>query len=164
MGTALSMPATAVLAGLILIVGYSMSHSVVAVEGTDWVEPILVWISICMPTGSGKSALCKYLHKIVDDTRANCRIDDDQPPWFFDDQSIEKLGALMGENNWKLLGLFDELPMFLAQMNIYRGKGISDSHELALLLKLYGGTEWNRRTGMYIGNCFNLHVRNHTFT
>ena len=70
----------------------------------------------------------------------------------------------MGENNWKLLGLFDELPMFLAQMNIYRGKGISDSHELALLLKLYGGTEWNRRTGMYIGNCFNLHVRNHAFT
>ena len=76
------MPATAVLAGLILIVGYSMSHSVVAVEGTEWVEPILVWISICMPTGSGKSVLCKYLRKIVDDTRTSCGIDDDQPAWF----------------------------------------------------------------------------------
>ena len=52
------MPPTAVLAGLVLITSYSMSHSVAEVEGTDWLEPVLVWLSICMSTGSGKSALC----------------------------------------------------------------------------------------------------------
>ena len=30
-----------------------------------------------------------------------------------DDQSFEKMGELMEENHCKLLGLYDELPMFL---------------------------------------------------
>ena len=30
------MPSTAVLYGLLIIVGFSMAHSVVEVEGTDW--------------------------------------------------------------------------------------------------------------------------------
>lgn len=38
-GQALSIPSTAVLAGLPLVVGFAMSHSVVEVEGTDWQEP-----------------------------------------------------------------------------------------------------------------------------
>ena len=42
------MPAVAVLAGLLLIVSYGMSHSVVIVDGTDWIEPVLLWISICI--------------------------------------------------------------------------------------------------------------------
>ena len=73
------MPAVAVLAGLLLIVSYSMSHSVVAVDGTDWVEPVLLWLSICMPTGSGKSSLCKYLRKLVEDARSQTGGDDSQP-------------------------------------------------------------------------------------
>lgn len=140
----------AVLAGLVLIVGYSMAHSVVVVEGTDWVEPVLLWISICMPTGSGKSGLWKYLRKLVNETRLNCGLNESKSSWFFDDQSIEKLGAMMCDNDWKLLGLYDELPMFLAQMNIFRGKGLCDSHELALLLQLYGGTQWVRKTGKLV--------------
>ena len=141
------MPSVAVLAGLILIVSFSMSHSTVAVEGTDWIEPVLLWISVCMPTGSGKSSLCKYLRKLVEDARSNNGLEENKPSWFLDDQSFEKMGALMSDNNWKVLGLYDELPMFLSQINVFRGQGLSDSHELALLLQLYGGSQWVRKTG-----------------
>ena len=141
------MPSVAVLAGLILIVSFSMSHSTVAVEGTDWIEPVLLWISVCMPTGSGKSSLCKYLRKLVEDARSNSGLEENKPSWFLDDQSFEKMGALMSDNNWKVLGLYDELPMFLSQINVFRGRGLSDSHELALLLQLYGGSQWVRKTG-----------------
>ena len=66
------MPATAVLAGLLLIVSF-MSHSVMELEGTDWVEPVLLWISVCMPTGTGKSSLCKFLRKLVMEAEKLCR-------------------------------------------------------------------------------------------
>jgi energy-coupling factor transporter ATP-binding protein EcfA2 len=141
------MPSVAVLAGLILIVSFGMSHSNVVVDGTDWVEPVLLWISICMPTGSGKSSLCKYLRQLVEDARSNRGLDDSQPSWFLDDQSFEKMGALMHDNDWKLLGLYDELPMFFSQINVFRGRGLSDSHELAVFLQLYGGRPWVRKTG-----------------
>lgn len=148
-GKAISMPAAAVLFGLLTIVSYTMSHSVVEVEGTDWIEPALLWVCICLPTGSGKSSLCKYLRRLVEDTRTNIGTRPDTPSWFSDDQSFEKLGALMHENNSKLLGLYDELPMFLSQMNVFRGKGVTDSHELAVFLQLYGGNAWVRKTGKY---------------
>ncbi len=38
------MPATAVLAGLLLIVSFSMSHSVVEAQDMDGVEPVLVHV------------------------------------------------------------------------------------------------------------------------
>jgi len=47
-----------------------------------------------------------------------------------------------------LLGLYDELSTFLSQLNLYRGKGLTVSHELALLLQLYNGSSWIRNTGM----------------
>ena len=48
----------------------------------------------------------------------------------------------MSENNCKLLGLYDELAMFLSQINVFRGRGVSDTHELALLCSASG---WTRR-------------------
>lgn len=48
-----------------------MSHSVVQVEDTDWAEPVLLWLSICMPTGMGKSSLCRLLKKIVRDAQCD---------------------------------------------------------------------------------------------
>ena len=119
------MPATAFLAGL-LIISYAMSRSVVEVQGTDWMEPVLLWISICMPTGSGKSSFCKLLKKMVKDARSQCGLDDG-PLWMMDDQSFEKMGELMEEKHWKLLGLYDKLPMFLSQVNICRGRALVDS-------------------------------------
>lgn len=140
------MPATAVLAGLLMIVSFSMSHSVVEVEGTDWVEPVLIWMAICMPTGMGKSSLCKFLRKLTGEVKRQCGLDD-SASWIMDDQSFEKMGDLMYKNHWKLLGLYDELSMFLSQVNIFKGRGVSDSHELAVFLQLYGSDPWVRRTG-----------------
>ena len=143
------MPATAVLAGLLLIVSFSMSHSVVELEGTDWVEPVLLWISVCMPTGTGKSSLCKFLRTLVVEAEKLCRDHEDAftMSWMMDDQSFEKMGDIMHKNHWKLLGLYDELSMFLSQVNIFRGRGLSDSHELAVFLQLYGADRWVRQTG-----------------
>ena len=125
-----------------------MSHSTVEVEATDWVEPVLLWISICMPTGSGKSALCKFLKSLVSNARAGCGLTDLDPSWCLDDQSFEKMGSLMAENHCKILGLYDELAMFLSQINVFRGRGLTDSHELAQFLQFYGSSHWVRRTGM----------------
>ena len=126
-----------------------MSHSSVKVEATEWVEPVILWISICMPTGSGKTALCKLLKDLIDKTRMRCGLTLADPSWCLDDQSFEKMGSLMADNHGKLIGLYDDLAMFLSQINVFRGRGISDSHELAVFLKLYEGSSWIRRTGMY---------------
>ena len=145
-GKAISMPAAAVLFGLVMVVSYTMSHSVVEVAGTDWIEPVILWICICMPTGS---SLCKYLKQLVEDTRNNVGFGPETPSWFSDDQSFEKMGALMHANHGKLLGLYDEFAMFLSQINVFRGKGITESHELAVFLQLYGGNSWVRKTGKF---------------
>lgn len=123
-------------------------------EGTEWVEPVILWIAICMPTGSGKSGLCKLLKSLVERARANCGLTDSDPSWWLDDQTLEKMGALMAENHCKVLGLYDELAMFLSQMKILQGRSISDSHEMALFLQLYGGSPWMRRTGTKAPTCF----------
>ena len=144
------MPATAVLAGLLLIVSFSMSHSVVEVQGTDWVEPVLLWIAVLMPTGMGKSPLCKFLRNLVKEARKHRGLDATTSSWLCDDQSFEKMGDLMSQYQWKLFGLYDELTMFLSQINVFRGRGVTDSHELSVFLQLYGAEQWVRRTGKEI--------------
>ena len=54
-----------------------------------------------------------------------------------DEASIEKMGELMARNDSKLLGMYDELSTFLAQINVYRGRGLTNSHELSTFLSLY---------------------------
>ena len=105
------MPPTAVLAGLLTIVSFSMSHFIVKVDGSGLCEPVLLWISICMPTGCAKSSLYSYLHKLVNKAWKKS-VPDNGPLWCLGDQSFEKLGELMQENNGKILGLYDELPTF----------------------------------------------------
>ena len=53
----------------------------------------------------------------------------------------------MATNHSKLLGMYDELSTFLAQINVYRGRGLSDSHDLSTFLSLYNGKSWTRATG-----------------
>ena len=60
----------------------------------------------------------------------------------------------MHENQSKLLGLNDELAMFIAQMNVFRGKGVADSHELTVFLQLYGSQLLIRGCGKQVN--FNL--------
>ena len=38
----------------------------------------------------------------------------------------------MADNSGRLLGLYDELTSFLTRINLYRGRGLSDTHELAV--------------------------------
>ena len=73
-----------------------------------------------------------------------------EPSWLLEEAPFEKMGLMMVENNSKLIGLYDELSTFLTQINLYRGCGLSDSHDLALFLQLYNGNGWTRRTGMYV--------------
>ncbi len=125
-----------------------LSPAVVEVPGTDWVEPVLVWMTIAMPTGSGKLTLFRHIYKNLGALRAKCmQNDEEDPSWVFDDGSFEKMGALMHSNSARLLGFYDEMSAFLSQINLYRGKGLSDSHELALFLQLYNGHPWRRDTG-----------------
>ena len=63
------------------------------------------------------------------------------------DSSFEKVGALMHNNASRLIGLYDELSAFLAQINLYHGRNISDSHELSLFLQPFNGHPWCRDTG-----------------
>ena len=112
-------------------------------------EPVLLWVAICMPTGSGKSSLCKWLKKLVEEVRTKATSDSENTTsWFLNDQSLEKMGAMMSENFSKQLGLYDEFAMFLSQMNVFRGKGVIDSHEASVFLQFYGGSGWVRKTGM----------------
>ena len=53
----MSMPPTAVINGLMIIVSFLLAHSYVNVEDTQWMEPVILWMTIGMPIGSGKSSL-----------------------------------------------------------------------------------------------------------
>ena len=81
-----------------MTVGFAMSHSTIQVEGTDWIEPVLVWIAVCMPTGNGKSGLCKVLKSFVKKAQEEAGLEKSDVLWCLDDQSFEKMGALMAEN------------------------------------------------------------------
>ncbi len=72
----MSMPPTAVITGLTSIMSFMLAHSSVLVE---WSEPVIVWISIGMPTGSGKSSLFNYFLGPLCDTRKKCNRKDIHP-------------------------------------------------------------------------------------
>lgn len=146
-GAAMSMPSTAVLSGLTSVMSFMMAHSNVIVDGTEWSEQVIVWITIGMPTGSGKSSLFNFFLTLLRDVRQECNRKDIHPPWTVEESSFEKMGALMASNSERLLGLYDELSSFLTQINLYGSKGISDSHDTSTFLMLYNGHPWTRRTG-----------------
>lgn len=101
-----------------------------------------------MPTGSGKSTLFKHLYSLLQYIRELCNQDENDPVWAIDDATFEKMGVLMSQNSARLLGLYDELVSFLTQINLYRGRGLSDSHEFSLFLQLFNGHPWRRDTGI----------------
>ena len=67
--------------------------------------------------------------------------------WVIEEASMEKMGVMMCDNSNKIIGIYDELTHFLPQINIYRNRGLSDTHDLAMFLQLYNGLPWPRRTG-----------------
>ena len=125
-----------------------ISPAMVLVPGTNWSESALVWLCINMPTGSTKSALFQYLQSINFRVRKACGYTIRDPVWLLSDATCEKMGDLMAANGGQLLGLYDELSTFLTQLNVYRGRGLSLSHELTVFLQWFNGHSWTRSTGM----------------
>ena len=83
----------------------AMCHTSVSVPGTEWVEPVLLLISIGMPTGSGKSSLYKYLLTLLRKARSRCETSNAD----------------------------HELSTFLSQTDLYKSQGLSNSHDLLQL-------------------------------
>ena len=81
-----------------------------------------------MPTDTGKSPLCHYITKILEEIRVRIG---GKTPWQVEDATFEKMGELMSHNAGRILGMYDELTTFLMQINLYQGRGLADSHELA---------------------------------
>ena len=57
----------------------AMSHAIVSVPGTEWVEPVYLWVLISMPTGSGKSILVKYLLTLLEKAGGQCGLNETSP-------------------------------------------------------------------------------------
>ena len=137
-----------------MLISYFSSHAVVNPFGKDWLEPMLLWIVIVMPTGAGKSTLFKFLRGILDTVRKRV-IESEKltsnnetlPDWAVEEASMEKMGVMMSENGNKLIGIYDEITHFLTQINVFRNRGLSDTHDLAMFLQLYNGLPWSRKTG-----------------
>ena len=53
----------------------------------------------------------------------------------------------MADNDGRLLGIFDELSSFLAKINVFNGRSLSDGNELSTFLELFNGNSWSRSTG-----------------
>ena len=87
------------------------------------------------------SRLFKHLMEVLYKIQQACRVSEDDPSWIFDDASFEKMYALMAANSCRLFGFYDELTAFLSQINLYCGKGLLDTHEMAIFLQLYN---WKR--------------------
>lgn len=119
------MPPTAVVDAMLILTVFAISHAVVNIPFTNWSESVLVWIAIAMPTGSGKTPLYKYLFKLLEKARRKCKADWG-PSWLLEEATFEKMGAMMAEKHSKLLGLYDELSTFLTQINLYKGRGLTD--------------------------------------
>ena len=105
----MSMPSTAVLSGLMVIMSFMLAHSNVDVHRTEWMEPVILWVSIGMPTGSGKSSLFNYFMGLLHDVRKRCYRNDAHPSWMVEESSFEKMGAPMASNDGRLMGLYDDL-------------------------------------------------------
>lgn len=103
-GKALNLPPTAVLCGYLILGSYVLSPAVVEVPETDWSEPVLLWLAVSMPTGSGKSTLFHHLINLLKEVRCGCCVMEEEPPWLVDDATFEKLGSLMHENSAWLHG------------------------------------------------------------
>ena len=153
---ALNIPPTAVLGGYVVLCSYVLSPSIVTIPGTDWTEPVLIWLTVAMPTGSGKSTLFRHLYNLLSEVRREAGVAEDDLTWVLDDATFEKMGALMHINCSRILGFYDELSSFLTQVNLFRGRQLSDSHELALFLQLFNGHPWRRDTGMSLKHCTGL--------
>lgn len=86
-----------------VLLSYCLSHSAIKVPNTEWVIASLLWITICMPTGSGKTPLYGFLNNLIEKVRSCSHVEDNDSSWRVDDASSEKLGAVMSVNCWECM-------------------------------------------------------------
>ena len=78
-------------------------------------------------------------------TRELCGQDDSDLVWAINDAMFEKM---MSRNSARLLGPYNKLAIFLTQIKLYHGQGLSDSRKLSLFVQLFNGHPWRRDTGI----------------
>ena len=71
----------------------SHAYSVVDVEQSNWLKPVLLWTIVGMPTESGKSPLFKYLSNLLRLTRPKCGLDATKSGRLVEDARFEKWGT-----------------------------------------------------------------------
>lgn len=76
-----------------MVLGSFVLYPILKVPTT---EPVLAWLTVSVPTGSGKSTLFHHLYSVVQEI-CICGVNNDDPIWVFDDTSFEKMGALMSD-------------------------------------------------------------------
>ena len=73
-----------------------------------------------------------------------CKLTEDDLSWCLDDQSFEKNGYHNGWKPWKTYWFIWPTCHVLIS-NVFRSKGLSDSHEVAVFLQLYGTSSWIKK-------------------
>ena len=146
MDRSFDMPPDAILCGLLMLTSFCISHCAVSVPDKMFVEPVVLWITIGMQSGSGKSPFHSYLMNILQSVQRKVK-GASSSQWILDHASFEKMGEIMALNYSKIIGCYDELSTFLAQMNVYRGKGLNENQDLSTFLSLYSCKPWSRCTG-----------------
>ena len=84
-----------------------------AVDGTDWVEPVILWLTVVMPTGSGKSSVFRYVLKLLDMARGNRALPLNAPSWTLDEASFEKMGLSWMKIQGVLVSMTSSPPFLL---------------------------------------------------
>lgn len=69
----MSVPPAAILGGLLILTSLVVSPAEVVVPNTDWVEPVLIWLTISMPTGSRKTTVYQFLRGLIQNIREATR-------------------------------------------------------------------------------------------
>ena len=90
--------------------------------------------------------MCKYLVEIIKKVHQKL-VDEEVEPkdWLLSDETFEKMGEIMPQNDGKMVGLYDELTNWLSQVNLYSGtKGLLDTHEFTKLLEFFSAISWSQ--------------------
>ena len=94
MGRSFDMPPDAILCGLLMLTSLCISHCAVSVPDKMFVEPVVLWITIGMQRGSGKSPFHSYLMNILQSVQRKVK-GASSSQWILDHASFEKMGEIM---------------------------------------------------------------------
>lgn len=99
----------------------------------------------------GKTTIYRYLINLLQNVRRRLETEEEAivvKNCLLSDQTFEKMGELMSQNDCNAFGWYDELTNWPSQVNLYSGnKGLLDTHEVTKILEFFSGGEWTRQTG-----------------